>query len=256
MATQVRAASVPREDFQELREMVAQLAAAQVRSEERWVRIEALLEQLLTAQTRQEEQIRELAAGQARQEERLARIEAGWEELAAAQARQEERISRLEVLTEEHGRELSEIRTILGETNRKVDILAKQVGALSHRLGGDLEDVAYTVIYAVLKRELGWEVGPLARVWVNWGKGKEEVNVFGQAQDPARPEQTIWIMGEAKFNPTLREVKRFKAKLERARKHLVGEIFPVIFCYRMRPEVRRAVEEAGIRIVFSFGQLV
>lgn len=44
--------------------------------------------------------------------------------------------------------------------------------------------------------------------------------------------------------------------MERARKHLVGEIFPVIFGYRMRPKVRRAVEEAGIRIVLSFGQWV
>ncbi len=45
-------------------------------------------------------------------------------------------------------------------------------------------------------------------------------------------------------------------QVERARGHLSGEVFPVCFCYRARPEVQEAVQEAGIRLVFSSGKIV
>ena len=63
-------------------------------------------------------------------------------------------------------------------------------------------------------------------------------------------------MGEAKYSLTTRVVDRFIAQLERARDHLEGEIFPVCFCYRARPEVQQKVKDAGIRLVFSYGKIV
>ncbi|MDM8561827.1 hypothetical protein QUF54_00555 [Candidatus Marithioploca araucensis] len=50
--------------------------------------------------------------------------------------------------------------------------------------------------------------------------------------------------------------KKFIKQLERAREHLSGEIFPVIFCYRARPEVQQMILDADIRIVFSYGKLL
>jgi len=63
-------------------------------------------------------------------------------------------------------------------------------------------------------------------------------------------------VGEAKHNLTSREVQRFIRQVERARRHLMGEVFPVCFCYRARPEVQKLVREAGLRLVFSYGKLV
>lgn len=200
VAAQVHRVGVTREDFGELKKIVADLAEAQ-RGTQEWVK--------------------ELAAAQARTEERV-------EELAAAQGRTEQALERL----------------------------SRQVGGLSETVGGDIEDIAYIVLHDVLRREFGWEVGVLERSWQNWDGEAEELNVFGAATDPARPGEKIWIVGEAKHNLTAKEVERFSHQLERARRHLVGELFAVCFCYRARPEVQQQVREAGIRLVFSYGKLV
>jgi len=167
------------------------------------------------------EVVRDLAEAQKRTEQRV-------EELAEAQKRTEHALTRL----------------------------TRQVGGLSETVGGDIEDIAYIVLHDVLKREFGWQVGVLERTWQTWDKQPEEVNVFGRAKDPKRPDATIWIVGEAKHNLTAKEVKRFSAQLRRAHQHLQGEIFPVCFCYRARPEVQQMVQDAGIRLVFSYGKLV
>jgi hypothetical protein len=128
------------------------------------------------------------------------------------------------------------------------------VGGLSDTVGGDIEDIAYIVLHDVLQRDFGWQVGVLERTWQQWNGGPEEINVFGQATDPTRPTQTIWIVGEAKHNLTLREVERFARQAERAQRHLTGEVYVVCFCYRARPEVRARLQELGIPLLFSYGR--
>jgi len=186
--------------------------------------------------------VERLAEAQARTEERVGRLEAAVERLAEAQARTEDRVA-----------ELARAQT---RTERALERLSQQVGGLSETVGGDIEDIAYIVLHDVLKRELGWQVGVLERKWQTWDGEPEEVNVFGKATDPARPGEVIWIVGEAKHNLTQKEVERFARQVERARRHLVGEIFPVCFCYRARPEVQERVRDGGIRLVFSYGKLV
>ena len=214
VAAQVRDAGVTREDFRELREIVAELATAQRATEER-----------------------------------LGRLETAVEKLAEAQARTEKRVGRLETVVEETSR-------TVGRLAEAIDKLRKQVGGLSETVGGDIEDIAYIVLHDVLKREFGWEVGVLERSWETWDGEPEEVNVFGVAADPTKPEKAIWIVGEAKHNLTTKKVQKFIDQVERARRHLVGEVFPVCFCYRARPEVQKLVREAGLRLVFSYGKLM
>ena len=221
VAAQVRQDGVRREDFRELKQIVADLAEAQRRTEERMGSLELVVERLAEAQQRTAEETKKLAAAQARTEKRVA-------ELATAQTR----------------------------TERALERLSQQVGGLSDTVGGDIEDIAYIVLHDVLKREFGWQVGVLEREWQTWDGEPEEVNVFGEATDPARPGEVIWVVGEAKHNLTQKEVDRFAGQVERARRHLVGEIFPVCFCYRARPEVQQRVRDAGIRLVFSYGKLV
>jgi exonuclease VII small subunit len=228
---------------------VERLAEAQARTEERVGRLEAIVEQL--------------AQAQARGEERMARLEAVVEELVHAQARMEERVGRLEEITAQLAQgqaELREAMKALAEEQvrmqKELRHLAKQVGGLSETLGADLEDLAYIVLHDVLKRELGWDVGPLEHTFHRWNDRLEEINVFGRATDPARPGHVIWIVGEAKYNLTIREVDRFAKLVERARKHLIGEIFPVCFCRRARPEVQEHVRKLGLRLVFSYGRLI
>jgi hypothetical protein len=186
--------------------------------------------------------VRDLAEAQRRAEERLSGAE---ERLSGV----EERLSRLE----EAVVALAEAQQ---RTERALQRLSRQVGGLSETVGGDIEDIAYIVLHDVLKREFDWQVGVLERSWQTWDGQPEEVNVFGQASDPAQPERVIWIVGEAKHNLTAREVGRFIGQVERARQHLEGEVFAVCFCYRARPEVQQMVRDAGLRMVFSYGKLV
>ena len=222
-----RRQAVTKVDFNELKEIVRDLALAQ--------------QELAQAQKRTEERVEELAQAQKRTEERV-------EELAQAQKRTEERVEELALAQQE----LAQAQKRTEETLRG---LMKQVGGLSDAIGGDIEDIAYIVLHDVLKRELGWKVGVLQRTWQTWNKEPEEVNIFGQAFDPARPDATIWIVGEAKHNLTVREVDRFIKQLARARRHLGGEIFPVCFCYRARPEVQEMIKANHINLVFSYGRL-
>ena len=170
-------------------------------------------------------------------------------DLADAQRASEKRLTRLENVVTELGEAQNRTEKVLKQ-------LAKQVGGLSDVVGGDLEDIAYIVLHDVLKREFGWKVGVLERVWQTWGREPEEVDIFGQATDLKAPDKIIWIVGEAKHNISLKEVKKFIKQLERARQYLSGEIFPVFFCYRARPEVQQMILDADIRLVFSYGKLL
>ena len=260
------------------------LAEAQARTEERVGSLEAAMQRLAEAQARTEERVKELAEAQARTEERVGSLEAAMQRLAEAQARTEERVGSLEAAvqrlaeaqarTDERVKELAEAQARTEErldrleaavqrleaaqerTDRAVRALARQVGGLSETVGGDIEDIAYIVLHTVLQREFGWQVQPLERVWKKWNGRIEEINVFGPAIDPKKPTRRIWIVGEAKHNLTIRDVERFARQVERARRHVRGEIFPVCFCYRARPEVQERVRHHKLRLVFSYGKLV
>ena len=69
---------------------------------------------------------------------------------------------------------------------------------------------------------------------------------------PGKAGEAIWIVGEAKHNLTEKEVKKFIGKVVRVKRHLEGQVFPVCFCYRVRPEVQQMIGGAGIRSVFSY----
>jgi hypothetical protein len=114
------------------------------------------------------------------------------------------------------------------KTERMIEKLAKKVTSLT----GNLGDIAYIVLHDVLKREFGWQVGVLERTWQTWGREPSALDIFGQATDPKEPNKTIWIVGETKHNVSIKEVNKFIKQLKRARQHLSGEIFPVVFCYR------------------------
>ena len=210
---------------------------------------------------RLEEAMVRLAQAQAGTEARVSRLEdaiaalaEGQRQLATAQARTEARVGRLEDAIAALAEGQQQLATAQARTEAALQRLARQVGGLSDTMGGDIEDIAYIVLHDVLQREFGWEVGVLERTWQQWNGEPEEINIFGHATDPAQPQQTIWIVGEAKHNLTLREVEQFARQVERGRRYLVGEVYAVCFSYRARPEVRVRLKELGIPLLFSYGR--
>ncbi len=215
-------------DFNELKAIVKDLALAQVRTEVR-------VEELTIAQQRTEQRVEELAVAQQRTEQRVEELAVAQQELAVAQ---------------------QDLTVAQRQTEKTLRGLARQVGGLSETVGGDIEDIAYIVLYDLLQDAFGWQVGELKRSWQTWGKQTEEIDIFGQAKDPAKPDAPVWIVGEAKHNLTLKGARRFVRRLARARQALTGDVFAVCFCYRARPEVQRFLAESGVYLAFSYRKLV
>ncbi|MDE0432245.1 MAG: hypothetical protein OXH98_20975 [Caldilineaceae bacterium] len=177
-------------------------------------------------------------------------------DLAEAQSRTEERVGALAEAQGRTEKRVEELAEAQQRTEYAVQQLAQQVGGLSNRMGGDLEDIAADLIHDSLQRELGWQVDGLGRAWQSWDGTEEEIDVFGKVHDPARPDTPLWVVAEVKFNLTMRDYERFELLLERAARHLEGEIVPICFCYRIRPAVRQTALEAGHRIVLSNGRMI
>jgi predicted transcriptional regulator len=207
--------TVKASDFQELKEIVGELADAQKRTE-------TCVEELAEAQKRTETRMDELADAQKRTEEAVLALVESQKGLQDAQKK-----------------------------------LSQQVGGLSDTIGGDIEDISYSMLCHFLPDEFGWQVGDFARVWRDWG-GKEldQIDIFAKAADPDRPDVPIWVVGEAKYNLTMKELNHFIQLVARAREYLDGEVFPLCFCYRARPAVQQKAGEAGIRILFSYGKML
>ena len=253
---------VRRDDFSDLKVIVREIAETQQRTDQHLVEIaetqqrtDQHLVDLAAAQQRTEQRVEELGEAQQRTAEAQQRTEQRVGELAEAQQRTAEAQQR----TEQRVGDLAEAQQRTAEAQQRTEYavqhLAREVGGLSNRMGGDLEDVAAIVIEDALTRELGWQVDELSRVWQTRDGAEEEIDVFGKAHDPSRPDTSLWIVGEVKFNLTMRDVERFSKLLERAAAHLDGEIVPVCFCYRIRPAVQEKLLEEGYRLVLSNGRM-
>ena len=150
---------------------------------------------------------------------------------------------------------LEEMIEIQNRTKHTMELLIRQFADLSARLDGDRDDLAAAMIHHLLEQEFDLQVDELGRNWQKWDRTEEEFDVFGQAHCPTRPEHSLSIVGEVIFNLAMRDVERCALLLERAAKHLEGEIVPVSFIYRVRPAVREAVKDAGYRLLLSNGRM-
>jgi len=214
-----------KQEFNELRKVTQQLAEAQARTEKR-------IGVLAEAQARTEKRVEELAEAQARTENRV-------EELAEAQARTEKRVE-----------ELAEAQA---KTEKAVKNLAQQVGGLSERIGGSLEDLSYDILPACLEKYYQVEVEELGRKSIVLNGREVEFNVFGKGIDK-KTGRRLTIIGEVKTNVTLKEVKDFLRLLKMARKSLGEDIFPVLFGFRIRLDARELVKANQIPMFFTYGK--
>ena len=241
---------------EDLAESQQHLVEAQQRTEQRVEDLAESQQHLAEAQQRTEQRVEDLAKAQQHLAEAQQRTEQRVEELAESQQHLVEAQQRTEQRVEDLAESQQHTEHALQQLARQMGGLARQVGGMSDRMGGDLEEVAAIMVHDVLERELGWQIDELDRAWQMWNGEEEEIDVFGQAHDPLRPDTTLWIVGEVKFNLTIRDVECFTFLLARAAGHLEGEIVPVCFSYRVRPSVREATKMAGYYLVLSNGRMM
>ena len=228
-----------------------ELADAQRRSEERLAGVEERL-------TRLEKTVAQLAEAQAKSEERLARLEETVAQLAEAQRKTEERLNQLAEAQARSEERLTRLEETQMEMIRQIEKLARglrrtreEVGGLAHTIGYRLEDESFKALPALLKRDLKIEViGRLKRDYVEVAPGKYvEVNIFGSAR---RNGEEFFILGEAKSQLKKKDVDRFVKKCNMLIPFLGKDQIRILVTYQTSPQIRRYIDEKGIKLYFSY----
>ncbi len=251
-----REETVTKREFNELKEIVRELAQAQKRTEER-------VEELAQAQKRTEERVEELAQAQKRTEERLEelaqaqkRTEERVEELAEAQKRTEERLDSLAQKVEELAmaqrkteERVDRLAQGLEQLSAEMRNLARQVGALSDSIGFGIEDIAHVVLPGYLYRHLGVEMGEFERRFLQVDGEDVEINLYAEGSVQG---EKVTILGEVKSRIYAREVEAFQATLSKVMPLIRGKVLKVMFGYFFRPEASELAKKYGIIPVVSY----
>jgi len=214
-----------REDFSELKSIVQELAKSQGRTEKR-------VEELVHAQGRTEKRLEGLAQSQ--------------QELAQAQGRTEKRVEGL-------AQSQQELAQAQKRTEKELRNLARQVGGLSDRMGGSLEDLSYDVLPACIEKYHGIEVDELGRDFIRVDGKEVEVNVFGKGKK-IKTGKELTIIGEVKSNITLKEVDRFLSLLKKVGPTIKEEIFTLLFGFRIHLDAREKAKKQGVHLFVSYGK--
>jgi seryl-tRNA synthetase len=236
----VREIRVTREDFNELKGAVQELAQAQARTEQR-------VEELAQAQARTEQRVEELAQAQARTEQRV-------EELAQAQARTEQRVGGLERAMQELAQAQARTEQQIEKLVEAQQNLAQQVGRLSDTIGFGLEDIAKVVLPGYLQRHFGVMLEgvlgeELNRHFFHINGTDVEINLYGEGQ---RDGQRVVVLGEAKSRIYGNDVEKFAHNLVVMDHVLKGEVVRVMFGYFIHPSAEIAARERDILLVASY----
>jgi len=236
-------------DFSELKAIVAELAEAQQRTEQR-------LAELAEAQQRTEQRLAELAEAQQRTEQRLT-------ELAEAQQRTEQRLTELAEAQQRTEQRLAELAEAQQRTEDRlnrliivVEGLAMEVGGLSRAASYALENEAYRMLPALLKERLGLE---LTRRFIRTEINGEEINLFAEAR---RNGQSLIIVGETKLQLGERRTRRAEGQrtLDQLERKVAAvrqaypdqEVVPVLITHYARPAFLREAEARGVMVFQSF----
>ncbi len=241
---QQREETVIKGEFNELKEIVRDLAEAQKETETRLNRLGAIVGELAEAQRQTEKRINELAEAQRQTENRLSHLEVIVSELAEAQKQAENRLSRVEVAI---GQLTASVKDLVDEQAKTKNELT----GLTTTVGFALEDRAYKSLPALLQQEFGLEVqGKLERKYVTDNKGEQlEVNIIGEA---TRNGDRFVIIGESKSQLSRNKVDAFlRKKLKRLEGVFSGELFPIMVTYMIsQPDVAKFALQQGIKRVY------
>jgi vacuolar-type H+-ATPase subunit I/STV1 len=211
--------AVGRSDFDELKDVVRQLAEAQNRTEHQ-------LKELAEAQNRTEHKLEELADAQKLTEHRVEELTEAQRELTEAQKKTEISVRALAV-------GLNDLRS--------------QVGGLSMAVGYGIEDRLIPHLRRFALQEYGIKVTLVDRRNVFYPDGKyDEVNLYVEGKKDGH---TLYLIGECKAQPGKKDFDRFSKMLERLQNVLKGEITPLVVGYQFAPDVEAYAAKRYPRIL-------
>ncbi len=233
-------------------ERVEELAEAQKQSEKRLTRLEEAVTELAEAQKRTEKRVEELAEAQKQSEKRLTKLEEAVAELAEAQKQSEKRLTKLEEavreLAEAQRRTENELFELVKEHKKTRQMLA----GLSDTVGYGLEDKAMLYMPSFCKKEYGIDVNVIDRRNVVYPDGRfDEINIYIEGQKNGKK---VYVIGECKARPGKKEIDSILKVAERLRNYLKAEVYPFIIGFYYSPDVEEYLKkkETEIKALKSF----
>lgn len=198
--------SVKREDFRELKLVVAELAEAQKRTEE-------LIEALTL-------RVDKLTEAQRRTEEHLEALTVRLDQLAEAQKKTEE---------------------ALNKVIKRVGNVEVQLGGLSMTVGYSIEDKLYPYIDKFIRKVFDVEpIETIFRYHIEYGNNKfDEINIYTKCKKKGKDCLTI---GECKAQIGKKDIDRFIKMCERVHTHTKKEVFKYMVGYTFTPEVEKYIK--------------
>ncbi|HQQ50003.1 MAG TPA: hypothetical protein PLZ29_02325 [Spirochaetota bacterium] len=205
--------SVKKEDFNDLKNIVARLADAQEKTEQKITllvksqkAIEITMKELAEAQKRTEQRVdaltvkmEELVEAQKRTEQRVDALTVKMEELAEAQKRTEQRIDALTVKMEELAEAQKKTEVVVQQLLYDMNMVKKQLGGLSHAVGYGIEDKVIPFMESFIEKEYGFVPQEVERKFIKYDqKNKDEVNIFVKG---LKNDVTMIVVGECKSQP-------------------------------------------------------
>ncbi len=249
-----REESVSKREFNELKDVVRDLAQAQLRTETR-------VEELANAQRQTEAFLKELAEAQKKTEAHLGSLTAKVEELAEAQKRTELRLEELaeaqkktEARLDSLTAKVEELAEAQKRTEKEVAALARglketreQVGGLARSVAYALENEAYRKLPAHLASVHGIQVQD--RI-IRADVADEEINFFARAQKDGK---IVILVGESVLRlDDASKLKSLRRKLDKVRALMADDLIPVIVTHYAKPKVLEKAREDGILVIQSF----
>ncbi len=216
-------------DFNELKEIVRDLAEEQRNLAEAQRRTEGKVEELAEAQRRTEGKVEELVAAQRQTEIQLKELAASMQRLADAQ---------------------TGVRQDLNGVSRSLEDFRRQEGANAQTLGYLLENEAYRNLPQWLERQHGIEVtGRMIRQVV----GEEEIDLLVEARQGA---DEVLLVGESKSRVNLSDLGILAARIESVRENYYDlrgrRIVPLLVAHHAPEKALARAKQEGIILVQSF----
>jgi exonuclease VII large subunit len=211
-------------DFNELKEIVRDLAEAQQRTEQNVDRLSHRMEELAEAQRQTDQAVKELTEAQRQTDQTV-------KELAEAQRRTEESVRILA---------------------NGLDQTRSELAGLGRTFGYALENEAYRVLPTLLRERFNIEI---RRRFVRAFIGEQEVNLLAEGQQNG---ESVLVVGEAKTYLGTDDFERLEESLEAVRQaQASGElpayrIVPLFVAHMARPAALHRAKKEGIIVVQSF----
>jgi myosin heavy subunit len=235
-----REEAVTKHEFNELKDVVRQLAEAQLKTEVRLDNLTVKMEELAEAQKKTEARLDSLALKVEELAEAQKRTEARVEELAEAQKRTE---ARVEELAEAQKRTEKEVAALA----RGLKATREQVGGLSRSMAYALENEAYRKLPAFLEANHGIRVQD--RI-IRADVADEEINFFARALQGDKP---VVLVGESVLRlDDASKLRSLRRKLQKVGAVVAEEPLPIIVTHYAKPKVLEKAREAGILVIQSF----